>query len=182
MWTPGTDVGMAWKGPPVLVPGFGSQVSSWLGEDPGLPTQELLRRAKEHGYSGNKTAFYALVAAMRPVHATPIVRFEGLPGEFSQHDFGEVDVRFVDGRKKRVHFFASRLKYSRTVAVTLVQNEKVETLVRMLVRHFTEFGGVPLLDFKFGCASNAEAIMPSPYQFTYFQAGGFELVSRVPGG
>lgn len=35
-------------------------------------------------------------------------------------------------------------------------------------------GGVPLLDFKFGCASNAEAIVPSPYQFTYFQAGGFD--------
>ena len=35
-------------------------------------------------------------------------------------------------------------------------------------------GGVPLLDFKFGCASNAEAIMPSPHQFTYFQAGGFD--------
>jgi acyl CoA:acetate/3-ketoacid CoA transferase len=35
-------------------------------------------------------------------------------------------------------------------------------------------GGVPLLDFKFGCSSNAEAIVPSPYQFTYFQAGGFD--------
>jgi acyl CoA:acetate/3-ketoacid CoA transferase len=33
---------------------------------------------------------------------------------------------------------------------------------------------VPLLDFKFGCSSNAEAIVPSPYQFTYFQAGGFD--------
>ena len=30
-------------------------------------------------------------------------------------------------------------------------------------------GGVPLLDFAFGCASNADAFMPSPYQFTYFQ-------------
>ncbi|WP_407049662.1 acyl CoA:acetate/3-ketoacid CoA transferase [Methyloraptor flagellatus] len=35
-------------------------------------------------------------------------------------------------------------------------------------------GGVPLTDFQFGCASNAEAIVPSPYQFTYFQAGGFD--------
>jgi propionate CoA-transferase len=35
-------------------------------------------------------------------------------------------------------------------------------------------GGVPLLDFQFGCASNAEAIVPSPYQFTYFQGGGFD--------
>lgn len=34
-------------------------------------------------------------------------------------------------------------------------------------------GGVPLLDFKFGCASNAEAFVASPHQFIYFQAGGF---------
>ena len=35
-------------------------------------------------------------------------------------------------------------------------------------------GGIPLLDFAFGCASNAEAFVPSPHQFTYFQAGGFD--------
>ncbi|PZO65815.1 MAG: acyl CoA:acetate/3-ketoacid CoA transferase [Paracoccus denitrificans] len=57
-------------------------------------------------------------------------------------------------------------------------------------------GGIPLLDFKFGCASNAEAFVPSPHQFVYFQAGGFDSsllsfleigadgsvnVSRLPG-
>ena len=36
-------------------------------------------------------------------------------------------------------------------------------------------GGVPLLDFQFGCSSNAEAIVPSPHQFTYFQGGGFDV-------
>ena len=35
-------------------------------------------------------------------------------------------------------------------------------------------GGIPLLDFKFGCASNAEAFVASPHQFSYFQAGGFD--------
>ncbi|MEH6832963.1 MULTISPECIES: acyl CoA:acetate/3-ketoacid CoA transferase [Falsihalocynthiibacter] len=36
-------------------------------------------------------------------------------------------------------------------------------------------GGVPLTDFAFGCASNADAILPSPTQFTYFQGGGFDV-------
>ena len=36
-------------------------------------------------------------------------------------------------------------------------------------------GGVPLLDFQFGCAANAEAIVQSPHQFTYFQGGGFDM-------
>ena len=36
-------------------------------------------------------------------------------------------------------------------------------------------GGIPLLGFGFGCASNADAIVPSPNQFTYFQGGGFDV-------
>jgi acyl CoA:acetate/3-ketoacid CoA transferase len=35
-------------------------------------------------------------------------------------------------------------------------------------------GGVPLLDFQFGCAANAQAIVPSPAQFRYFSGGGFD--------
>lgn len=124
---------------------FSTRVSAWLADEPTLPTQELLRRAKEVGYSGSKTAFYALVAGLRPPRATPVVRFEGLPGEFSQHDFGHVDVKYVDGRKQRVHFFASRLKYSRFASVTLVDNERVETIVRCLARDFVAFGGLPLM-------------------------------------
>ena len=90
---------------------FAEHVRVWLTAESDLPTQELLRRATEQGYDGGKTAFYTMVASARPPRSTPLVRFEGLPGEFTQHDFGHVDVRFVDGRKKRVHFFASRLKY-----------------------------------------------------------------------
>jgi propionate CoA-transferase len=35
-------------------------------------------------------------------------------------------------------------------------------------------GGVPLTGFAFGCAANAQAIFPTPQQFTYFQGGGFD--------
>ena len=35
-------------------------------------------------------------------------------------------------------------------------------------------GGVPLLEFQFGCSANAEAFVPSAHQFTYFQAAGFD--------
>ncbi len=36
-------------------------------------------------------------------------------------------------------------------------------------------GGMPLLGFAFGCSSNADAIVASPHQFTYFQGGGFDV-------
>ena len=40
-------------------------------------------------------------------------------------------------------------------------------------------GGVPLLEFQFGCSSNAEAFVPSPYQFTYFQAARLRLLAAL---
>jgi transposase len=99
---------------------------------------------RETGYEGGKTALYALVASLRPQSAKPLVRFEGLPGEFSQHDFGQIEVQFVDGASQRVHFFASRLKYSRFMCVSLVPDEAVESLVRTLAEHLASWGGAPL--------------------------------------
>lgn len=124
---------------------FRAFVLELLAVEPTLLSLELLRRAKLKGYAGSKTAFYDLVASLRPRSKRPVVRFEGLPGEFSQHDFGEVEVRFVAGGMQRVHFFASRLKYSRWSEVTLVPDERAETLVRTMVAHFAAIGGVPLL-------------------------------------
>ncbi len=36
-------------------------------------------------------------------------------------------------------------------------------------------GGMPLTGFAFGCASNADAYVPAPNQFTFFQGGGFDM-------
>ena len=132
-------------GRPSTVQNFRKQVVGILLESPDLASLEILRRVREAGYQGGKTALYDLVASLRPKSAKPVVRFEGLAGEFSQHDFGEVDVQFVNGTRQRIHFFASRLKYSRWVRVSLVQDEKVESLVRTLAEHLASWGGRPLL-------------------------------------
>jgi transposase len=116
-----------------------------LVAQPDVLAVELLRRAKNSGYEGGKSALYELVRELRPERPQTIVRFEGIAGEFSQHDFGEVDVRYADGRIERVHFFASRLKYSRWVQVSIVENQRVEALVRALVEHYAAWGGVPLV-------------------------------------
>src|SRR5207245_1798123 len=74
-----------------------------------------------------------------------LVRFEGLPGDFSQYDFGQVDVEFIDGTARRIRFFASRLKYSRWMRVSVVKDETVESLVRSLAQHLDSWGGAPLV-------------------------------------
>lgn len=132
-------------GRPAKAEPFRSVIAEILAQEPSLLSVEILRRAKLKGYTGGKTALYALISAVRPKTIRPLVRFEGLAGEFSQHDFGHVDVCFLNGTEKRVHFFATRLKYSRWVEVTLVPDERAETLVRTFVDHLAAIGGVPLL-------------------------------------
>jgi transposase len=132
-------------GRPSKVNHFRKFLVAILEEKPDLPSLEILRRVREAGYRGGKTALYALVASLRPKGVKPLVRFEGLAGEFSQHDFGQVDVEFIDGATRRIHFFASRLKYSRYIRVSIVKNENVESLVRNLAEHLQSWGGVPLL-------------------------------------
>lgn len=132
-------------GRPAKAEAYRAKVTAWLTDEPELLSVELLRRAKLAGYAGAKTALYELVRTVRPTTPRPVVRFEGLPGEFTQHDFGQVRVHFLDGTPRRIHFFASRLKYSRWVEVSIVPNEQVETLARALVDHFAAMGGIPLL-------------------------------------
>jgi len=132
-------------GRPSTVANFRKQVIAILQETPDLASLEILRRVRETGYRGGKTVLYGLVASLRSRPAKPLVRFEGLPGEFSQHDFGQVEVEFRDGASQRIHFFASRLKYSRLVRVSLVPDEAVESLVRTLAEHLASWGGRPLL-------------------------------------
>ena len=132
-------------GRPSRVEDFRKLVVEILEEKADLPSVEILRRARQAGYRGGKSALYGLVASLRPQEVKPLVRFEGLPGEFSQHDFGQVDVEFRDGAVRRMRFFASRLKYSRWVRVSIVKDEAVETLVRSLAEHLASWGGAPLV-------------------------------------
>ncbi|MDP6929993.1 MAG: IS21 family transposase [Planctomycetota bacterium] len=115
-----------------------------LEKEPQLMSLEVLRRCRERGYEGGKSAMYALIAQIRPASADFQMRFEGVPGEFSQHDFGQVNIHFLDGTRRCVRFFASRLKWSRWAQVSLVDNEQTETLVRTLLDHFVAWDGVPL--------------------------------------
>jgi len=132
-------------GRPSVVGEFRAAAEEILEEDPELPTVEILHRLRLRGYEGGKSAVYELVKSLRgPAPSRVMVRFEGLPGEFAQFDFGTVRVGYLSGAIERVHFAAYRLKYSRWVHVELVPNEQIEPLCRSLVRAFEASGGVPL--------------------------------------
>lgn len=116
-----------------------------LLEDPAngrIPATEVLRRVTEWGFRGGRSQMTELVKRLRPKpRQEPIVRFEGLPGEYTQFDFGECEVEFAATGKQRVQFFAARLKYSRYMHVVVVPDQTAETLVRSLIGCLVVFGG-----------------------------------------
>ena len=116
-----------------------------LLKQPSLRSLEIVRRAKQAGYEGGKSALYSLIASVRPRRSRPLSQQDKVPGEISRHGFGQVEVKFKDGEQRVVNFFGSRLEYSRWVSVAIVEDQSVEACVRALVQHFDAMGGVPLL-------------------------------------
>jgi transposase len=110
---------------------------------------EVLRRLRSlHGYLGGKTPVYDYLKHARPPKPAgpPIVRFEGVAGEFAQHDFGSLTVRYLDGSQEELTFYAGRLKWSRALHVCLIQNETAESLIRGLEAFAQAVGGLPLIN------------------------------------
>lgn len=132
--------------PPKADPAMVERIRLLLADPPttDLPSVEVLRRAQEWGFTGGRSQMAELVKKLRPApRQEPVVRFEGLPGEYAQFDFGECEVEFVATGKQVVQFFAGRLKFSRFMHVNLVPNQQAETLVRSLLMALVAFGGSP---------------------------------------
>jgi transposase len=120
-------------------------VRQWLADEPTLPPGEVWRRLRDAGTPlGLSTTYRVIAGAKRAIPAGVLVRFEGVAGEFAQFDFGHVEVKLTSGARRRMHFAAYRLKWSRWMHVVVVPNERVEPLVRSLLASFEASGGVPL--------------------------------------
>ncbi|MDQ3433129.1 MAG: IS21 family transposase [Actinomycetota bacterium] len=132
-------------GRPPLQEQVAQRTRELVSEDPQAPPLEVLRQLREEGVTLGESTFYRVFHTEKEkLPSALMVRFEGVAGEFAQFDFGVADVRLLDGRTKRIHFAAYRLKHSRWVWVVIVPDERVESLVRALLASFEHSGGVPL--------------------------------------
>lgn len=132
-----------------IVDPYQAQIKQWLGE--GLPIVrmlELVRADPIQPYSGGRSVFSDYVARLRGELARAAadvpVRFEGLPGEYLQIDWGEVRrFPFTQQAPATRYFLACRLKYSRWSWVRWTNRMDQETLIRGLVECFLALGFVP---------------------------------------
>jgi transposase len=116
----------------------------------GVRLLELARADPEHPYQGSRSNFGAYVRRLRREHqrqravADVPVRFEGLPAEYLQVDWGEIRAfPFTQQAGGRRYFLCCRLKYSRWVFVRFTRDMRQETLFRGLVACCVRLGWVP---------------------------------------
>ena len=134
---------------------------------PGAPAPSAgagLRRRQDGALRAGRTAASA-------THV-PLVRFEGVPGEFSQHDFGQVVVRYLEGGASG-STSSRRGSSTRAGSTSASCQTKEESLVRSLIAGFENFGGVPLV-----------AVFDNPKTVTLGREGRADPVEHAvrPGG
>ena len=130
---------------------YRDQIEQWIGEGlTAVRMLELAREDPERPYRGSRSNFGEMVRRLRQEQqhqqavADVPIRFEGLPGEYLQVDWGEVRAfPFTQQRQGTRYFLACRLKYSRWVWLRWTTDMRQETLFRGLVDCFGALGWVP---------------------------------------
>ena len=128
---------------------FRPQIEQWLQQ--GLSTVRMLELARadaDHPYAGGRSVFNDMVRRIRlergRLTADVPMRFEGLPAEYLQVDWGEIrHFPFSQQPRATRYFLACRLKYSRWSWVRFTADMRQETLLRGLVDCFLALGWVP---------------------------------------
>ena len=129
---------------------YRTEIEGWLTKY--LPIRRMLElvREGEPPYTGSQSAFYARVGQIRDEvrrrDLDAVVRFEGLPGEYLQVDWGEVR-RLAFTHPDLVgatrYSLVARLKCSRLTVAQFFRDMELETLTRELLRVFERTGGMP---------------------------------------
>lgn len=103
----------------------------------------LFRELKEKGYRGKYDTVRKYLAPLRPAtgNRQMTVRFETLPGQQAQVDWGSSQVWFGEERV-RIRFFVMTLGYSRRMFVRAFPNERLGALIEAHEEAFNFFGGV----------------------------------------
>lgn len=126
---------------------YRADIARWIGEN--ISVKRMLEKVREddtHPYQGSRSNFYERVKLIREeveVDKDAVVRFETLPAEQLQVDWGEKTIRYELGEERTEYFFTARLKYSRWMHVEVQEDMQLETLIRCLLRTFERMGGVP---------------------------------------
>jgi transposase len=128
---------------------YRAQIEQWLQDGLSIVRMFELARADEaQPFLGGRSTFSDRVRQIRAEvaqeQADVPMRFEGLPGEYLQVDWGEVRrFPFAQQPSATRYVLCCRLKYSRWSWMTWTSDMRQETLIRGLIDCFLALGFVP---------------------------------------
>ena len=124
-----------------------SKTSKWHEEILKLLEKDLsfVRISEELESLGFSGSYSSLTRYIRKIKISNkiCIRFNTLPGEEAQVDFGDIGRRYdPDGKLRKAYIFNMRLSYSRKDYYEIVFDQKVNTWIQCHINAFKYFGGV----------------------------------------
>jgi transposase len=106
-----------------------------------LPATTLLQEIKKQGYTGSMTILKDFVREVKGEQVRTITeRFETLPAQQAQVDWGECGLVWEDGRWKKLYLFAFVLGYSRMLFARFTTSTKQHVFLSCLKEAFERLG------------------------------------------
>jgi transposase len=123
---------------------FKDQIRRWVQEDRLFNCQTMFERLLPMGYTGSISVLKTFVRPLRPPRRgrRPVQRFETLPGEQLQIDWGEFLFE-QDGRVQKLYGFTAVLCYSRMRFVCFMKRCDTPSLIRCVMRACEYLEGLP---------------------------------------
>jgi transposase len=111
----------------------------------GLSAQRIYQDlTTEHGFPGSYFSVRRFVRQLRARSDLPVRRFESLPGEEAQVDFGTgAPLVGPDGKRHKTYVFRIVLSHSRKAYSEAVTRQTTDNFIRCIENAFHHFGGVP---------------------------------------
>lgn len=125
-----------------LEPWYGT-IGDWLNAEDYQATRihEMLAR---HGYQGSYTMVKRYVRQVKESRdRIAYLRFETMPGQQAQVDFGDFQVMLPDGTVQTLYTFVMVLGFSRHMYVEFIEWCTMTAFLDCHINAFSAFGGVP---------------------------------------
>ena len=106
-----------------------------------LPATTLWRELKAQGYSGGITILREFVAPLKADFTRRVTeRFETVPGQQAQIDWGECGTVVVGGERRKLYVFVLVLGYSRMMYARFTTSTRLPVLLDCLRQGFDRLG------------------------------------------
>jgi len=124
---------------------FHDQIDQLIEQDPLVKAPVILQRLQQNGFAGKITILrdYLFKIRGRIKYREPFIRFESLPGQQIQIDWGHFESITYGNAKRKLYALAVIESYSRMLYVAFTHSQNQAALHQGLLQAFQFFGGTP---------------------------------------